>query len=72
MFGKWVSIKDEFPDIYDWVLVSYVDNTSPKLRYIPEVAEWKSSYWESRSGDNLEIERNVTVTHWMTLPSSPK
>jgi len=76
-FGQWYSatgIKDELPEEYDWVLVSVVDCENSKLRLIPMVAERRKGRWASQEDDEGDLEKwfHVKVTHWMSLPDSPR
>jgi len=71
---RWISVSDRLPIEYDWVLVSVVALENKKMRLIPIVAERKKGRWASQEDDEGDLERwlHVTVTHWMSLPESPK
>lgn len=71
-FGEWISVSDEYPDNYYWVLVTCVAEEDETFRLVPVVAEWRQNHWASLDSSNFESERHVRVTHWMPLPDSPK
>lgn len=76
---KWISVTEELPFEYEYVLISYIDAINPKIRYIPSIGMYRNCSWTtkesiaepaSRQGD-FEKNYNVKVTHWMFLPKSP-
>lgn len=76
---KWINVKERLPDEYDFVLISYVANENPKLRYVPSVGERINGFWTTKESAaesaaiHIDFEKtyNVTVTHWMELPKAP-
>lgn len=76
---KWINVKEKLPDDYDFVLISYVANENPNLRYVPSVGERINGFWTTKesSAESAAVHRdfekayNVTVTHWMELPKAP-
>lgn len=76
---KWISIKDRLPDEYDFVLISYVANENPNLRYVPSIGERINGFWTTKESlaesaalhRDFERTYNVAVTHWMELPNAP-
>lgn len=80
MLNEWISVHDELPMEYDYVLISYVDNDNPRLRYVPSVGVYRNGSWSTRESSatqmtkswDFEREFKVTITHWMPLPSAPK
>lgn len=77
---EWISVKDELPEEYDWVLVTYVDNKNRSLRYVLSVGSIRNGFWTIKESladpavkcRDFEKEYNVIVTHWMPLPYPPR
>jgi len=68
---EWISVDKELPEMGDKVVVLYKD--------------WSQADWDATDFDYLEIcsesgveyfagalDNEMTVTHWMPLPSPPK
>lgn len=81
--NDWISVKDKLPNRqdYDWVLISFVDATDDKLRFVPSVGELRNGKWVTKESDvdadylnhnDFEKDFHVKVTHWMPLPKNPK
>lgn len=78
--AEWISVTKNLPDEYDYVLISYVDSLNKKLRYVPAVGVRIDGFWSTKESSatlsakhrDFEKEYNVTVTHWMPLPSPPR
>lgn len=70
--GKWISVKDRLPDVFDEVLVyDTFSNTSISIAWretTPRkngIVDW---YWNSQ----MSYPEDLThVTHWMPLPEPP-
>ena len=79
---QWISIKDELPVNYDWILISFVDESNESLRFVPSVGEYRNGKWATKEDDaaysdlvrsyDFEKDFHVKVTHWMPLPEPPK
>jgi hypothetical protein len=72
---NWIKVEDELPDrnLYDWVLV--IAKMVPEGWHgVPAVAELRGdNIWYFRDEDlPAEETLGIKVTHWMTLPESPK
>ena len=65
---EWISIGDEMPQFHDEVLLFVFDNSLPELKYAC------CGLLDPREGWLIwsEDEDEVTVTHWMPLPSPPR
>ena len=84
MNREWISVKDQLPTPYDWVLISFVDDKDSKSRFVPSVGAYRDGVWCSKESDeffnnsdrvysrNFEKAFQIRVTHWMPLPESPK
>lgn len=75
MLGFWVPVKKSLPNpkYFDWVIVSWEDNTG--FRGVPKVAEygnfgWYNAGWHLANDDANQNEyfRMCKVTHWHRLP----
>lgn len=79
MTNNWISTSNILPAEYEYVLVSYVDEYNPKMRYVPTIGCIKNNIWHTREGDiendNLLFdyfkEHHLIPTHWMYLPNKP-
>ena len=69
----WIPIEDGPPksEEYDWVLVNVRLNEDGSYG-VPMVAEYRNDVWWEQFSDVPLEEMNITVTHWMPLPVSPK
>ena len=80
--NEWISIEDRLPESDDWVLISYVDESDSRLRFVPSVGELRNGKWITLESeidsinrkDKVDFEKDylVKVTHWMPLPLPPK
>lgn len=79
MNSTWINVKDQLPAEYEYVLISYIDESDSHLRYIPSVGSLRNGIWHTKEGD-MESSKllfdymkahNFIVTHWMPLPKSP-
>ncbi len=80
--SEWISVKDKLPTEYSWVMISYVDEMDPKLRFVPSTGELREGKWVTKESEidglkrksHIDFEKDylVKVTHWMPLPSPPK
>ncbi len=81
--NEWISVKDRFPEKYDFVLV-FANNkgtNEPKpisIARINDVFEWEFCNHRSpmpNYGAYMDIEYDMDsddITHWMLLPKPPK
>ena len=61
----WISVEDELPEEHtDVLLYDRQENMFVGYRHEME--------FSSLIGDDLEIDHNGTITHWMPLPEPPK
>ena len=72
---KWISVKDRLPDNkeHDWVLAQVVEDNG--FMHIPRVMEYrqaKNDWFKETYGWLSEHNGLFSVTHWMSLPGSPK
>lgn len=81
--SEWISIEDKLPsENDDWVLISYVDESNSRLRFVPSVGELRNGKWITLESeidsinrkDKIDFEKDylVKVTHWVPLPLPPK
>ena len=80
MYPEWISVEDELPLQFEWVLISFIEMNNPRMRFVPSVGEYRNGRWSTKesdaaSGNNIvsdfEADFNVKVTHWMPLPRRP-
>ena len=84
-FGQWYPVTDiqnEMPREFDWVMISYVDDTDNRLRFVPSIGELRNGRWVTQESevdsinrkDKIDFEKDylVKVTHWMPLPDPPR
>jgi hypothetical protein len=69
---KWISVKDELPEVSDVVLV--IASGKPRANVELHNAMLIASYWgdEGWIADGFEGWDKLDVTHWMPLPEPPK
>ena len=72
---EWISVDDRLPDNkeYDWVLAQVVEDNG--FMHIPRVMEYrqaKNDWFKETYGWLSEHNGLFSVTHWMSLPGSPK
>jgi hypothetical protein len=84
MSNNWISVKNQLPTPYEWVLISCVDGNNPLLRFVPSVGAYRDGVWCTKESDeffnhsdrvysrNYEKVFQVKVTHWMPLPDPPR
>jgi len=63
---EWISINERFPDIRQWVLVSY-----GKIKTVSEAYLTATGFWYTRNGYIVPDNKEMKVTHWMPLPEPP-
>ena len=81
----WISVRDRLPKEHEWVLISFVDENKPNLRFVPSVGMYHNCRWSTKESDeyfsnsdrvysknDYEATFRVKVTHWMPLPNAPK
>ena len=63
---KWISVKDELPEIGGYVVC--IAKRNPFSRFMPMVARIEKNGWVNPMTEQYISE----VTHWMPLPVPPK
>lgn len=70
---KWISVKDRFPNIGDYVLTCSPEGDINILIFIQDNHFHDPDYVENRyDGTYFASRHNYTVSHWMPLPSTPE
>lgn len=76
---KWISVKDELPDRFQYVLVCFEGNE--RMPYTVSMARYVNydcSKWELEGNTPVCIDSQswylttCDITHWMPLPFPPK
>lgn len=66
---EWISVKDEFPDLEEEVLVYQPENDDMVcIGYLMQNPRTEKIYWNKQNG----IEEIHGVTHWLQIPEPPK
>lgn len=73
--NEWISIKEQLPELSQWVLVFCVSDckeveASPNIFVAYRGAFNREDDYESAYGDGY-IPDDIIITHWMPLPMPP-
>jgi hypothetical protein len=69
---EWIKISDKKPPNNHYVLVALYDSRPKVQMHFIQIAERMNDDWFSGDNGNSILGKGQTVTHWMTLPDTPK